>query len=55
MICIVSCAQITSNWQKTAQKRKRRETNTGCHFIMELYFGTRQVQTVKLENCLTKL
>lgn len=46
---------ITNNWQRTAQKRKRRETNMGRHFIMGLYFGTRQVQTPKLEDCSSKL
>lgn len=52
---LVSCAQITNNWQRTAWKRKRRKANMGWHFIMGLYFGTRQVQTLKLEDCSSKL
>lgn len=49
---LVPCAQIRNNWQRTAQKGREGKPT---HFIVGLYFGTRHVETVKLEDCSAKL
>lgn len=52
---LVSCAWITNNWQRAAQKGREKNPAQGGIFTVDPYFGAGQVETVKLEDCPTKL